>query len=53
MDVEKDALATLVNNLLSSGSKNIRVGLVGYTGCISNKGGLTSNKETALSYMAV
>lgn len=54
MDIEKDALADMMDGIFPPGKESdskVRLGLVGYTGCISNKYGLTNDKGKALSYI--
>lgn len=55
MEEEKDALRDMIEGLFPSSdstNKNLRFGLVGYTGYISTTGGLTSNKGHAQSYIS-
>lgn len=51
MDVEKQALRDMVESVIpvtGPVNPNLRIGVVGYTGYISNTWGLTSNRDQAL-----
>lgn len=51
MTVEKSALSDMVNAIVDGANPNVRFGLVGYTGYISNAYGLTSDRSQALGYL--
>jgi hypothetical protein len=54
MQVEKNAISAMMNTVFPPGpiNDNVRFGLIGYTGFISNKWGLTSDKNQALASIA-
>ncbi len=54
IEVEKNAISAMINSILPAGANNpnVRFGLVGYTQYISNKWGLSSNRDHAFEAVA-